>query len=133
MSGFSYPNNAQVRGDFLYVRDSDGNILSGHRVDDGDYITVLDVSYSKQLVKVEYPTANGVRTGYVKNATNLIYYFHEDEWKNGSTKEIVYDKTIKRSGQFLRTRQQLCFLRDQMACMPLYIIQTRVKIQNPDL
>ena len=95
---FSYPNNAQVKGDFLYVRDSNGNILSGHRVDDGDCITVLDVSYSKQLALVQYPTNNGTLEGYVKNATNIIKYFNTDEWHNGSTKEIVYDENGKAIG-----------------------------------
>ncbi|NRY59671.1 CHAP domain-containing protein [Clostridium beijerinckii] len=90
-SGFTYPNNAQVSGDFLYVRDSSGSIIPGRRVDDGDKITVLDVSYSTQLALVEYPTPSGVRTGYVTNATNIIKYFNAGAWKNGSTSETVYD------------------------------------------
>jgi len=91
MSTFSYPNNAQVRGDFLYVRDANGNILAGHSVADGDIITVLDVGYTKQLAFVEYPTSSGVLSGYVTNNTNLIKYYHLYEWKNGSTTEVVYD------------------------------------------
>lgn len=98
MAGFSYPNNAQVRGDFLYVRDSNGNLLTGHRVDDGDIITVLDVDYTKQLALVEYLTSSGVLRGYITNATSLISYYHLSEWKNGSTTEIVYDEAGNQIG-----------------------------------
>ena len=90
-STFSYPNNAQVKGDFLYVRDANGNILAGHSVSDGDYITVLDVGYTKQLAFVEYPTNSGVSSGYVTNATTLINYLNSGGWNNGSTIELVYD------------------------------------------
>ncbi|WP_443660928.1 peptidoglycan recognition protein family protein [Clostridium algidicarnis] len=89
---FSYPNNAKVIRDFLYVRDSIGNILPGRRVDIGDNITVLDVGYTKQLMLVEYPTPSGVKRGYVTNATNCIEYYYKDEYANGSTKETVYDE-----------------------------------------
>ncbi|GKU23225.1 polymorphic toxin type 44 domain-containing protein [Clostridium folliculivorans] len=89
--GFTYANNAKVINDFLYVRDSNGNIISGRQVDIGDNITVLDVSYSKQLVLVEYPTANGVVTGYVRNATNCIQYYYQNQYSNGATSETVYD------------------------------------------
>ncbi|WP_242866017.1 hypothetical protein [Desnuesiella massiliensis] len=90
--GFSYANNARVINDFLYVRDANGNIISGRRVDMGDNITVLDVSYSKQLALVEYPTPSGVSTGYVTNATNCIQYYYQDHYVNGSTSETVYDE-----------------------------------------
>ncbi|MBU3208502.1 N-acetylmuramoyl-L-alanine amidase [Clostridium algidicarnis] len=89
---FSYPNNAKIIKDFLYVRDSIGNTVPGRRVDIGDNITVLDVGYTKQLVLVEYPTPSGVRKGYVNNATNCIEYYYQDEYSNGSTKETVYDE-----------------------------------------
>ena len=90
-STFSYPNNAQVKGDFMYVRDVNGTIIAGHSVSDGDYITVLDVGYTNQLALVEYPTASGVLSGYVTNATNLINYLNSGGWNNGSTIELVYD------------------------------------------
>ena len=86
---FSYPNNAKVSGDSLYIRDINGNTIPGRYVSDGDNITVLDVSYSRQLVLVEYPTSNGVKSGYVSN--KLIRYFSA-KWRNGSTKETVYDE-----------------------------------------
>ncbi|MBB6632337.1 N-acetylmuramoyl-L-alanine amidase [Clostridium algidicarnis] len=89
---FSYKNNAKVIKDFLYVRDSMGNIIPGRRVDIGDNITVLDVSYEKQLVLAEYSIASGVKRGYVTNATNCIEYYYKDEYSNGSTKETVYDE-----------------------------------------
>jgi len=89
---FSYKNNAKVIKDFLYVRDSMGNIIPGRRVDIGDNITVLDVSYEKQLVLAEYSIASGVKRGYVTNATNCIEYYYKDEYANGSTKETVYDE-----------------------------------------
>ncbi|MBU3207985.1 N-acetylmuramoyl-L-alanine amidase, partial [Clostridium algidicarnis] len=78
--GFSYSNNAKVIRDFLYVRDSMGNVIPGRRVDIGDNITVLDVRYAKQLALVEYPTASGVKRGYVTNATNCIEYYYQDEY-----------------------------------------------------
>jgi surface antigen len=89
---FTYANNAQVSGDFFYVRDASGNIISGRQVSDGDRITVIDVSYSKQLCYVEYPTSNGVRTGYISNTASIIKYYYEDQWVNGSTTETVYDE-----------------------------------------
>ena len=90
--GFTYDNNAQVVGDELYLRDRNGNIIPGRSVSVGDRITVLDVSYSKQLALVQYPAGSVVRQGYVTNATNLIRYFKQGEWLNGSTTEPVLDE-----------------------------------------
>ncbi|NGT82858.1 SH3 domain-containing protein [Clostridium perfringens] len=90
--GFTYPNNAQVVGDDLYLRDANGNQISGRLVSNGDNITVLDVGYTKQLALVQYPSGNDVRQGYVTNATKLIRYFKQGEWLNGSTTEPVLDE-----------------------------------------
>ena len=90
--GFTYANNAQVVGDELYLRDVNGNRISGRSVSNGDKITVLDVGYTKQLALVQYPAGSVVRQGYVTNATNLIRYFNQSEWHNGSTSETVYDE-----------------------------------------
>lgn len=90
--GFTYENNAEVIGDELYIRDSNGNLIPGRSVSVGDRITVLDVSYSKQLALVQYPAGNVVRQGYVTNATNLIRYFNQSMWHNGSTPEEVLDE-----------------------------------------
>ena len=90
--GFTYENNAEVIGDELYLRDENGNLIPGRSVSVGDRITVLDVSYSKQLALVQYPAGNVVRQGYVTNATNLIRYFKQGEWLNGSTTEPVLDE-----------------------------------------
>ncbi|HGD0554651.1 SH3 domain-containing protein [Clostridium perfringens] len=90
--GFTYPNNAQVVGDDLYLRDANGNQISGRVVSNGDKITVLDVGYTKQLALVQYPAGSVVRQGYVTNATNLIRYFKQGEWLNGSTTEPVLDE-----------------------------------------
>ncbi|MBU5593385.1 N-acetylmuramoyl-L-alanine amidase [Clostridium sp. MSJ-4] len=98
LSHFSYPNNAKVVGDFLYVRDVMGNIIPEQRVDIGDIITVLNINYEKQLAFVEYPTPHGIRTGYVTNATNCIRYCYQDEYSNGSTPEVVYDENSNRIG-----------------------------------
>jgi N-acetyl-anhydromuramyl-L-alanine amidase AmpD len=87
--GFTYNNNAQIVNDFFYTRDSSGNIIPG-RVDIGDKVTILDVSYSKQLIKLEYPTPNGVKTAWIKNAPYCIKYFYQEQYKNGSTSESVY-------------------------------------------
>ena len=90
--GFTYENNAQVVGDELYLRDENGNIIHGRSVSDGDNITVLDVGYTKQLALVQYPAGDVVRQGYVTNATNLIKYFNQYSWHNGSTEEEVFDE-----------------------------------------
>lgn len=87
---FSYPNNAKIAGDDLYIRDENGNRIQGRQVDNGDNITVLDISYSKQLVLVEYPTANGVKKGYIKNVPSLIHYYFQGQYSNGSTQEPAY-------------------------------------------
>lgn len=96
-NGFSYPNNAKIQGSFLPIKDINGNLISGRRVDDGDEITVLDVSYSRQLVLVEYPTSNGVRRGYISNSPYIKYYY-QSQYNNGSTPETVYDKDNSRLG-----------------------------------
>ncbi|EGT3601887.1 bacteriocin, partial [Clostridium perfringens] len=90
--GFTYDNNAQVVGDELYLRDENGNIIPGRSVSDGDNITVLDVGYTKQLALVQYPAGDVVRQGYVTNDTNLIKYFNQSMWHNGSTEEEVFDE-----------------------------------------
>ncbi|MCX0369000.1 M14 family zinc carboxypeptidase, partial [Clostridium perfringens] len=46
----------------------------------------------KQLALVQYPAGSVVRQGYVTNATNLIRYFKQGEWLNGSTTEPVLDE-----------------------------------------
>ncbi|MBU3221055.1 M14 family zinc carboxypeptidase, partial [Clostridium algidicarnis] len=90
--GFTYPNNAKLQGDFLYLRDANKNMVSGRQVDDGDSITVLDVGYSQQLALVQYPTSAGVRQGYINNTPSVIKYNDANAWANGSTTEIVYDE-----------------------------------------
>lgn len=85
----TFPTNATVKGDFLYVRSADTEKIEGRFVNDGDRITVLDISYSRQLALVQYPTKDGYRQGYVSNATNIIIYDKQGEWLNGSTSEEV--------------------------------------------
>ena len=89
---FSYPNNAKIVNDDLYIRDENGTQIQGHYVSNGDNVTILDVSGSKQLCLVEYPTPSGVNSGYVTNATNCIQYYYQGQWANGSTEETVYDE-----------------------------------------
>lgn len=86
----NYTPNAVVKQDWLYGRDKFGNIETGRRVDIGDKIEVLDVSYSKQLAYIIYPTPQGVRRTYVTNGT-WISYFNVD---NGTMIQnaSVYDK-----------------------------------------
>ena len=83
-------SNAEIVNDFLYARNWDGS-KTGGRVDIGDKVKILDVSYSKQLIKVTYPTSNGCKTAYATNATNCIKYHYQDQYKNGSTSETVYE------------------------------------------
>jgi N-acetylmuramoyl-L-alanine amidase len=62
-----YHPNAYIVKDYLYGRKEDGSIEQGRRVDIGDKIEVLDISHSKQLTLVLYPTPSGVRKTYVTN------------------------------------------------------------------
>jgi hypothetical protein len=107
---FTYPNNAIVVGDDLYIRDANGNRIPGRYVSNGDKITVIDVSYSKQLVLVEYPTSSGVKSGYVKNMPILIKYYYQGQWRNGSTPEPVLDENGAKIGS----------LNPREAATPLY-------------
>lgn len=88
--GFTYPNNAVIQNDSLYLRDENGNQIAGRSVSVGDEITVLDVGYTKQLALIQYPTSSGVVQGYVTNSTNIISYKNPYNWVNGSTPESVY-------------------------------------------
>ena len=72
------------------ILDANGNIQAGHYVSSGDALTVLDVGYTRQRVKLEYPTDNGVRVGYVANSDKIIY--SGSKWHNGSTPEPVLDE-----------------------------------------
>ncbi|MGU8479173.1 SH3 domain-containing protein, partial [Clostridium perfringens] len=83
----TFPTNAKVVGDTLYLRDEEGNIIPGRSTDDGDEITVLDISYGRQLALIQYPTGSGYRQGYVTNATSIIKYKDDYSWVNGSTPE----------------------------------------------
>lgn len=96
--GFTYPNNAQVVGDDLYIRDINGKEVSGRQVDNGDKITVLDVSYSRQLTLVQYPAGSVVRQGYVRNIPSIIKYYNQGQWHNGSTPEEVLDENGEHLG-----------------------------------
>ena len=95
---FSYPNNAKVVGDDLYIRDIDGNRIKGRYVSNGDNITILDVSGSRQLCLVEYPTPAGVKSGYVNNVVSCIQYYNQSQWVNGSTVETVLDENRTKIG-----------------------------------
>lgn len=86
----SLVTNAKIQNDWLYIRDSSGNILSG-KVVIGTKIRVLDVSYSKQLALIQYASNNTINKVYVTNATNCIVYDYYKLWANGSTTEIVYE------------------------------------------
>lgn len=94
----TFPTNATVKGDFLYVRAEDTEKIEGRFVNDGDRITVLDISYSRQVALVQYPTKDGYRQGYVRNATNIIIYDKQGEWLNGSTSEEVLDDSNEHLG-----------------------------------
>ncbi|MCB2287510.1 hypothetical protein LGK99_10480 [Clostridium algidicarnis] len=108
--GFTYPNNAKLQGDFLYLRDANKNMVSGRQVDDGDSITVLDVGYTKQLALVQYPTSAGVRQGYVNNTPSVIKYNDANAWANGSTTEIVYPMaTIRNIPILFKARDDGCY------------------------
>lgn len=90
VNSLPYKTNAVIKGDFFYVRDKNGNKVSGRQVDDGDRIIVLEVWKSKNLVEVIYPSGTRYIHGYIKNVPSLIVYDNESKWHNGSTKENVY-------------------------------------------
>lgn len=88
--GRTYPANAVIKFDSLYIRDENGNLISGRETSVGDEITVLDISYSKQLALIQYPSGNEIRQGYVTNNTKIINYINPYQWVNGSSTETVY-------------------------------------------
>ena len=49
--------------------------------------------HSKQLALIQYIANNKINSAYVTNATNCIIYDYSKQWKNGSTTEIVYEKS----------------------------------------
>lgn len=85
--------NATIKNDWFYLRDNSGN-KTGSRIEIGTKIKVLDVSYSKQLVYIAYLENNVEKKAYITNATNCIEYLYQDQWANGSTKEIVYETSF---------------------------------------
>ena len=89
-SGGTINLNAEIINDWLYVRDSSGNVTSG-KINISDKVQVLDISYSSQLALIKYSVAGVFKTDYVSNATNCIKYYYQDQYQNGSTKEIVYE------------------------------------------
>lgn len=99
--------NATIKGDFFYVRDKNGNKLEGRRVDEGDRIKVIDVSYSKQLCYVEYPVPGGTRTGYIKNAHQYIYY---DKHMNINGNRVVFDNDKKSRIGSVSNGERVCVL-----------------------
>jgi len=96
---WTYKNNATVSGDFFYVRDSNKNIISGKTIANGSRITVLNVDSETNLAYVEYLNSSGsVEKGYITNAAKLIKYDYQDQYKNGSTSEIVYNSSGSKIG-----------------------------------
>lgn len=89
--------NAQISGDWAYVRNSDGSVISGRRVDDGDHVKVKEINYERQLALVEYPIPGGTYTGWITNCS-IIHYYYQGQYKNGSTSETVYDSNGKTIG-----------------------------------
>ena len=87
-----YAVNCKVVNDFFYVRDSNSNVVEGRRIDIGDEIVVLDVSFSRELVEVIYPTPNGFIRGYIKNVPNCLQYIYQGQYHNGSTTEAVFQE-----------------------------------------
>ena len=79
---------------------------------------MLDMSGSKQLVMVEYPTQQGVRAGYISNVITVIRYDKQDKWKNGSTTEIVYEEAGGKLGS----------LDPQESATPLYRKGSRLHV-----
>ncbi|MGL5803682.1 MAG: M14 family zinc carboxypeptidase, partial [Cetobacterium sp.] len=85
-SGRSYPENATARV-ALDVRKADGSVIPGCEISKGDPLTVIDVSYSRQLALVQYPTPGGIKQGYA--TAKYIDYKNQGNYHNGSTPEPV--------------------------------------------
>lgn len=98
--GRTYPVNAVIKVDSLYIRDENGNQIEGRETSIGDEITVIDISYSRQLALIQYPSGSDIRQGYVTNNTEIINYLNPYQWVNGSTSEPVYldDSCTKKFG-----------------------------------
>ena len=91
---FSYPNNARCTAQ-IPVKDANGNLSEGHFVSAGDVVTVINVSYSRGLIELEYPVGlNQVRSGFVSVSSNIVY-LSPNAWHNGSTKEDIYNEANK--------------------------------------
>jgi len=86
----AYKYNAVVINHWFYGRLEDGTVEEGQRVDIGDKIKVLDISYSRQLALVEYPTSTGTRETYIKNTTSNIKYLNDSYFIEGY--KDVYDR-----------------------------------------
>ena len=85
--------NCVVKNDFFYTRDSRGNKVPG-RIDIGDKIRVIDVSYSKQLCYVEYPVKGGTKKAYIVNSSRCLSYLNS--WKSNGNKTVFdNDKRTK--------------------------------------
>lgn len=87
---FSYPNNAKIMSQVPVLTSNGSNDL-GHYVSAGDSVTILDISGSKQQILLQYPTPSGVRNGLIPVSNNIVFNY-QNQWRNGSTKEIVYDE-----------------------------------------
>ena len=86
--GRTYPINATSQEN-QNITDVKGN-LTGHSVNIGDELTVLDISYSQQRALVQYQAGNDIRQGYIVNDPRFIVYKNPNAWVNGSSAEIVY-------------------------------------------
>lgn len=93
------PNINSRAGKQFQVLNSDGSKSPGHLVFKGDSLKIIGVSdYSKQILKVEYPVRNYWVTGYISNNESFLHNSGYDDWRNGSTNEVVYDDKGDRIG-----------------------------------
>ena len=120
--------NAKIVGDWAYVRDANGNIIQGRRVDVGDNIKVKEINYDKQLALVEYPVSGGTYTGWIKNCS-IIQYYYQGQYKNGSTKETVYDASGKVIGYLDPYESATPLFRDSKTNR-LYVVYNTTKGTN---
>lgn len=112
--------NATIKNDWFYLRDSNGNKTNG-TLEIGTKIKVLDVSYSKQLIYIAYLENKTEKKAYITNATNCIEYLYQDQWNNGSTKEIAYETSAcKNSIGELSSREKATPFIEKMAYYMLY-------------
>jgi lysozyme len=98
------------------VLDSNGNHIGNHEVYKNDKIHIINVKNG--LAEIDYPTAKGWIHGYIHNREDLLSNRYYKKWRNGHTKELVYDANGKRIGSiFIKEYATYLYKQNGMYCV----------------